>query len=243
MYTLSEIISSPVISLFECEYQGTITNLLFDSKLKKCKYACVVNESDGIAKTIKTSDFYIVGKNCTFIKNESYVDLNIDNSPYQNNCTSIIHLNVFDTDGNYYGVSKDINLDENFNILNIVLDNDKIISEKEICNIGKTIILLNKNNFNLNKFKPKQKIKINSNTNTKVVVLNEKKPSTLTHKPNNPINKITTDSRFLFGRKLNKTIVSSNGEIIAKSGSIITKNILSKASIYGKTLELTRFSS
>ena len=57
-----------------------------------------------------------------------------------------------------------------------------------------------------------------------------------------PSNKIITDFRFLIGRYLSQDIVAFNGELIAKKDAVITKDIVNKASSYGKLVEIARYS-
>lgn len=243
MYKLSEIISTPIISLFECEHQGIVSNLFFDTKLKKCRYAQILDENENTIKNININNLYLIGEHCIFIKNEACVDYHINHPQTNDSIQTLLHLKIYDTIGNFYGTTKDITLDKNFNIESIELDNNKIIDKNEIYNIGKSIILLNKNNLNLNKFRPKQKIKVDQNSNKKVVILN--KSESKNHcTPNKicTINKITTDSNFLIGRIITQNITAYNGELIAKNGLSITKEIITKASLYGKLFELTRYS-
>ena len=75
MNKISEIISTPVISLYEGEYIGIIYNIIFDYKQKKCNYACVLDEKTNIPQIIKFKDIYKIGSQCVFIKNKSYLNL------------------------------------------------------------------------------------------------------------------------------------------------------------------------
>ena len=58
----------------------------------------------------------------------------------------------------------------------------------------------------------------------------------------NTQNKIITDFRFLIGRILSQDVIALNGEMIARKDSIVTKDIVNKASSYGKLVEIARYS-
>ena len=58
----------------------------------------------------------------------------------------------------------------------------------------------------------------------------------------NTNNKIITDFRFLIGRILSQDIIAINGELIAKKDAIVTKEIVNKASHFGKLVEIARYS-
>ncbi|MGN0961376.1 MAG: PRC-barrel domain-containing protein [Christensenellales bacterium] len=245
MFKVSDIISTPVISLYESEFQGIIYNIMFDVKLKKCKYLCVLNEEDGIQRMLKIKDIYQVGSECIFIRNESALELECNYESEIGNYNNPLNLKVYNMNGKFLGTSSDIILDDKFNIQSIVLNNGEVINNENIFNLGRTIILVDNINVSIAKFRPKQKTIPNKSTENKVIILSdlreETKKSTAS-KDNNSINKIITDFRFLVGRILNKDIIAINGEMIAKNGSTITKDIVNKASFYGKLVEVARYS-
>ena len=239
MNKISDIISTPVISLFEGEYLGIIYNIMFDYKQKKCNYACILDENDNIPHLIKFRDIYKLGTSCIYIKNKTVLDL-------QSNCEKEIeenlnplNLKVFDLDCNYLGTSHDIIIDDNYRIYQILLNNGKTINCDEIYNIGKSTIIVGKDNISIQKLKPaSKKLKIEQ-TEKKVIILSDflKKETT---EPQN--NKIITDFRFLIGRILSQDVVAVNGELIAKKDAIVTKEIVNKASYFGKLVEIARYS-
>ena len=233
----------PVISLYESEFQGIIFNVIFDFKNKKCKYLCVLNEEDGIQKILKINDIYLIGEECVFIRNDSVLELecNYDNELY--NCNTPLNLRTYDMEGKLLGTSSDIILDEKFNIQSITLNNGQDINCENVFNLGKTIILTTNANVNIAKFKPKQKTTIKKVDSNKVTILTDSSIMKGGNQENLTINKIITDFRFLVGRILSKDIVAVNGEMIAKTGSTITKDIVNKASFYGKLVEIARYSN
>lgn len=246
MFKVSDIISTPVISLYESEFQGIIYNIMFDFKNKKCKYLCVLNEDDGMQKILKVNDIYQIGNECIFIKNDSVLELECIYDIEMINYNNPLNLRAYDMNGKFLGTSSDIILDAKFNIQSIVLNTGENIKINEIFNLGKSALLVNNPNVNIAKFKPKQKTFPNKSNENKVVILSkpEEKVALSTNNTNNTtINKIITDFRFLVGRVLHKDIVAINGEMIAKTGATITKDIVNKASFYGKLAEIARYSN
>lgn len=229
----------PVISLYESELHGIIYNVLFDPKSLKVKYMCVLNEEDGIQHVLNISDIFKIGKNCVFIKNSKVLELECTQEHVLNYYNNILNLKVYNMAGEELGNSQDIEIDEKFKINDIILNSQKVIPSSNIINIGKSIILTNESKANISRFKPRYKhIKYQEIDSNKVIILND-----LNTKSKDVINnKIMTNSSFLIGRTLTQDIQAPNGEIIAKKNSIINNELLNKASIYGKVIEIARHS-
>jgi len=242
MYKISEIISIPIISLYEGEYQGIIYNIMFDRNMRKCKYACVLNEDDNIQKIIDIGEIYHIGKDCIYIKNQNSLDLECNNDRIISNYISILNLQVFNLKGEKLGISVDVEIDQKYNITSLILNNGNTIESNKIINFGKSIILVDDNIININKFKPKLKTKPSKAKDNKVIILSNKSEQTKTTPIQQSNNKIITDYRFLIGRIIQKDIKAINGELIAKKDSIVTKEIVSRASMYGKLVEISRYS-
>ncbi len=236
MYKISDIISTPVISLYEGEHIGIVYNIMFDYRQKKCSFACILNENDNIPRLIKFKDIFKIGNDCIFIKNLTCLDLETNCEKEMEENTNPINLKVYNLSCEYVGTSHDIIVDDNFRISQIVLNNGKIIERNDILNIGKSTIIIG-NDVSIQKFKPVVKsIKI-QNTPKKVMILSDFIKNEAT-----PQNKIITDFRFLIGRILSQDVIALNGEMIAKKDSIVTKDIVNKASSYGKLVEIARYS-
>ena len=242
MNKISDLISMPVITLYEGNHAGIVYNLFFDRQQKKCKYLSILNESDNLIRLIKPDDIYKIGKSCIFIKNENCLDLECNNDKELNKYTNPINMKIYNLNGEQLGFCLDALLNNNLQIQEITLNNGKVINNNEIFNLGKNIILTHEKNISISKFKPKSKvIKTSQNDNNKVVILKEEMPA-ITIVPKEQNTKIITDYRFLVGRVIEKDITALNGETIAKTGSIITKDIVNKASLYGKLIEISRHS-
>ena len=247
MYKISEIISTPVISLYESEFQGTIYNIIFDCKTQKCKFLCILNEEDNIEKVISINDIYKVGSHCVFIKNSSCIELKSNYDYLSCNYSSLINLPIYNLSGENMGTVLDIELDDKFNLEKFYLNNENIIEQKQLINLGKSIILTNDTMVNITKFKPKLKTATKVSCPNKVIILSDKQPLTSNQnlqktEQNNTNNKIITDYRFLINRTITHDILALNGELIAKQNSKVTKEIINKASLYGKLMEVARYS-
>lgn len=254
MNRISDIISTPVISLYESEYIGIIYNILFDYRQKKCKYACILDEKENILKVIQFADIYKIGKECIFIKNLTVVGLQNNFEKELDEHYNPNNLKVYTLSGDYLGTSNDISIDDNFNMMNFILGNGIAIDIDKVINIGSTVILVDEQKINISKFRPRQKIiKNNLEKDSKVMILSDyidrenttplstQSDSQQTFS-NSQNTKIITDFRFLVGRILSQDVKAINGEIIAKHGSIITKDIVNRASFYGKLVEIARYS-
>ena len=236
MYKISDIISTPVISLYEGEHIGIIYNIMFDYRQKKCNFACILNENDNILRIIKFKDIFKIGNDCIFIKNLTCLDLETNCEKEMEENTNPINLKVYNLSCEFLGTSHDIIVDDNFRISQIVLNNGKIIERNDILNIGKSTIIVG-SDVSIQKFKPVVKsIKI-QNSPKKVMILSD-----FINSETNTQNKIITDFRFLIGRILSQDVIALNGEMIARKDSIVTKDIVNKASSYGKLVEIARYS-
>ena len=236
MYKISDIISTPVISLYEGEHRGIIYNIMFAYRQKKCNFACILNENDNIPRLIKFKDIFKIGNDCIFIKNLTCLDLETNCEKEMEENTNPINLKVYNLSCEFLGTSHDIIVDDNFRISQIVLNNGKIIERNDILNIGKSTIIVG-SDVSIQKFKPVVKsIKI-QNSPKKVMILSD-----FINSETNTQNKIITDFRFLIGRILSQDVIALNGEMIARKDSIVTKDIVNKASSYGKLVEIARYS-
>lgn len=237
MKKISQLISTSVISLFESNEIGIVYNLIFDYKTKKCKYICILNEENNMMYTLKYQDVVSFGNDCVCIKNIGTIEP-VDNlAPKLNPLASPLNKKVFTVDGDYLGDCRDIEIDDNGNILNLILENKKI-EKSQIANIG-SVIIASESYIKISKFRPDVKIKKVTNEESPKVTILSTPPIPSTTNPS----KLITDSRFLIGRKILQDIFAQNGEVIARNGGTITKAILTKASSYGKLLEVARFST
>jgi len=238
MNKISNIISMPIISIYEGKCIGIAYNIAFDFKLKKCKYVLILDDNENTMSVLNFKDIYSIGKDCIFIKNTTLLTLQENFSKELEDYKSLINYKTYNLKGEYLGKVQDIEINNLYKITQIYLDNGQTIKSNSIANIG-NIILTSNESIKINKFKPQLNSVYNSTSKVqdKVVIL-----SNFSQLKTENQNKIITDFRFLIGRILSKDIIAINGEMIAKNGSIITKDIVNKASFYGKLVEVARYS-
>jgi sporulation protein YlmC with PRC-barrel domain len=240
MYRISNIISLPVINIFDSKYEGIVDNTLFDIKSKKLKYISIYTEDYELTHVVKIHNIFHIGQDCILINNAKDMELKENICGFLDEYINPINLNIYDLDGSQVGKCSDIIIDQKFNIKSIAVSKNTEIPANKIKNIGNSIILTSNSSFNINKFKPNiNSIKIDKTSESSIVAT----PNQVVKTQNTTQQKIITDYTFLIGRTLSQTIQSFNGEIIAKEGSPITKDIIRKASLVGKLLELTRYST
>lgn len=236
MNKVSKLISSTIISLFESNEVGIVYNIVFDPKTRKCKYILVLDEENNIIYNLKFTDIVNFGSDCAYIKNMSKMEL-WSNFDYSKTATSPLNKKVYDIGGKYVGSCIDAEIDDSGNIENIILES-MVVPSSKIINFG-SVIIVGDSKVNINKYKPSSNIKTACPKEDKRVKILDNETS----ESNFPQNKIITDSRFLIGRKIIQDILAFNGELIARSGATITKDILNRASNYGKLVEVARYST
>ena len=115
MYKLSDILSKPVVNLYNGNYEGTIKDISFDEKFKQAKWLILFDE-EGEEFALDINKIYVVGKNAITIKNSdglfqtTSINDNLKNNPINLSCCTI--------DGNLLGRLNDIEFNKNFYIEN-----------------------------------------------------------------------------------------------------------------------------
>ncbi len=236
MKKVSNIISSYVVSVFDGQIEGIVSNILFNDK-KRAKYL-IISQNDEQFWVLDTSNIFKLGDGAVLIKNTSVLTLMESMELKTKQCFSPINSIVVDIDGNLLGNVKDIELDSRFNIVNFLTTSSKQISLKDTINLSDTAIVCstNENKPKLSHFKTKNKVVINSNiVETETVNIMSKNETILP-------NRTVVNYNFLINRKVSKNILNFNGEIIIKENQIINSKILDIARINGKIRELTKYS-
>jgi len=267
MFKLTELFSKPLISIFDGSFEGVIKNVFFDKTLYKLNYLEFFNDDDEIIedKIINVKDIYNMGDNAISIKNKDCVELKINNEAkcFNNNP---INSEVYNANGNYIGKICEVLLNENFEVIELILNNSLQLKSNEILSSGSNLVIIQaENKVKIANFKTK-KIKNNKSTdNTQIVeilnsnnsIIQEKlaqrkinqskvefKPILFFDKKQNAQlpQKITSQISFLIGRKTNKSIYSSNQVLIAKKNELITDETILNAKKYNKLKDLITFS-
>lgn len=237
MWKVSNIISSYVVSVFNGQIEGVVSNILFNEK-RHAKYL-IISQNDEQFWVLDTANIFKLGDGAVIIKNSDCLNLMASKELEIKNCFSPINSIVVSLNGNFLGYVTDIELDEKFNILSFSSTNKNAVSLNEIINLSESVIITThgvNNKPKLSRFKTKQQInKIQPKSDTRVV-------SALTEPDTILPNRTVTNYNFLINRKVSKNIVNFNGEIIIKENQIINSKVLDIARINGKIRELTKYS-
>ena len=234
MSKVSNIISSYVVSVYNGQIEGIVSNILFNDK-KQAKYL-IISQNDEQFLALETKKIYKTGNGAIIIKNNDVLEL-MESVEYRlKEYFSPINSIVVSIDGNYLGHVSDIELDDKYNIQNFIVDGQSYALNK-VVNISESVIIINTLNKpqKLANFRSKNKI---------VISRKKKKNQTVNVMENQTIlpNRTIVNYNFLIGRKVSKDILNFNGEIIIKENQIVNSKILDIARINGKIRELTKVS-
>ena len=241
MIQLSELIGKKVISLYNLKFEGTITNILFDSKRQRAKYLILQNEEDFVEKVINLKHVYNIS-NALCIKNDTCIRLKDEMELELLGYYNPICDEIFDTTGSHFGVLNDILLDDKFNVEYYVSKNSTFDKSNIVC-FNAHLLLLKNGKETLAKFSPPKKIEtpqsdIVVQIPQEIAIQPVENPLPITKTPNKAI----INSNILLDRLITKNITTQNGEIIARQNQRITQNIIKTARMYGKLKELTEYS-
>lgn len=237
MWKVSNIISSYVVSVFNGQIEGVVSNILFNEK-RQAKYL-IISQNDEQFWVLDTANIFKLGEGAVIIKNSDCLNLMESKELEIKNCFSPINSIVVSIEGNFLGYVTDIELDEKFNITSFSSTGSETINLTEIINLSESVIITCTNAENkpkLSRFKAKTKIE------NLVKKEDEQIVSVLTISDTILPNRTVTNYNFLINRKVSKNIVNFNGEIIIKENQIINSKILDIARINGKIRELTKYS-
>ena len=260
MLKISDIISKPIFSLYECSYIGTVNDFFMTNNNKKIGgFLFLDDESDINNSYIQANKILNLNNEIIIIKNIN--SLKVFNNNFQ---TKIINQKAISVLGEDLGTINDVFFDENYYILGFETSLKLFISIENLLKIGKDILVFDfaENKIKISNYKPKNKIIMADLPDIKVSILNN------SEKNNIPIisknfdessffsdNKIEGEFEFknfsnisipkkiinkssILGKISKKTIFGLNGEIIIKDTQVITQQIIEKAARHGKLFEL-----
>lgn len=239
MAKVSNLISKYVISLFNGNLEGVVENILFDSVTNKAKYFVVFNENTDLTYVLPTNKIFSIGQDAISIKNNSCLSLYENKELELNKLTNPINSMAFSVEGNFLGYVTDIDLEKNYTIKSLIVNNQEI-SLKNIAgfNLNTTIVNFD-NKVNIKKFYDRKKI-ISSEDNrvVNIVKLETNSSPSISIAPNRAI----ANYAFLINRRVAKNILSQNGSLLIKQNSRINAETINIARQNGKLKELTKYS-
>ena len=257
MAKVSELITKYVISLYNGQEEGIIENVLFNCQTYKAQYFIVYNLNNEITYLLPTNKLYKIGTDAVTIRNSSSAL-----SLYENNELEISDLNnpinasAFKIDGSLLGVVTDIELDDKYVINSIQLNNTTEVQKEQILSLNSNTVLINdpEQNINIKNFFERKK-NIQDVSDSRIVNIMEINqiaekqpvPSTIINGQLIPTgtqlpNRAITNYNFLINRKVQKNIMSTQGNLIIKQNTKINTNTINVARLNGKLKELTKYS-
>lgn len=243
MINVSQLISLPLISIYDGQILGIIKNVKFNPKTNKATYAEILCEEEDSNKVLNLKNVYKFGENTVLIKNKEILELFEEKELELTTLYNPITCPIFSIDGKFIGSVNDIELNKNLEINKIKICNDQEFQKHQILNFSNNCLILNcedkkhklcnfKSKQNISSFKIENKVEIQTLTNNN----QESQTNTKPHR-------VITDYRFLLNRNIIKNIYSPNGELIAKENSKVTAKIIETARSCGKLIELTHYTN
>lgn len=234
---LSEIISKPIISLNEAKIKGVISNALFSNFLTKLICFQVISDEEQEDKQL------FLDKDCIKQIGDDAVVLK-QNYIFKQNCESDIQNPInglaYSTTGKLLGRILNIELDEKYNVTN-VLTKTHTLKIENLISFSNGLYIFNLESKKMKKIInskfifPKEipQIKVSS-----LPLINEPtQPQTAT-----PLTNWVSNSELLLGKRLTKTIQTLNGEIVGRKGCVVNQKILQSATKNQKLRELAIYS-
>lgn len=235
MYNTKNLIGLPVLSLYEGELNGNITNVYFDKKLKKVTGFSLADENE-LKYTLPTKNIYKIGKNAVTIKNNSCLILDLNNVE-PNNVPAPFESKTYTIQGEYLGKISQITFDEKYCVNEILLDNEKTLDCSNLASCSKnTILVYDKNTkINVSKFRTRAPKFFKSKVEQKVAIL-----PTMESAPQDITLPTTTSNQpnFLIGREVTADIPLDDNKMLIRANSTITERVLAVATLNNKLKDL-----
>lgn len=232
MYYYKELLSCPVLSLFEGELIGKVNKLYLDKKLKKLLFVEILSDND-TKFLLSTKHIFHIGKNAITIRNNQCVNIKVEDGGLY---SSPIGLKAYSFKGEFLGTIEEISFNEKFLTETITLDNSSLLKVENVASVGTNAVIFynEKTNINISKFTPQKTPKIfKTELKQKVQIQPTEIIDATQITPSQPQN---TD--FLIGRVCTKDIFNFNNELLIKAHSSITKKHLKEINKFGKIKEL-----
>lgn len=243
---LSDILSKPVISLYDGTNEGFIINACFNKNLQRLKYLIVAGQEKTDEEEIyilDVSNIYKIGKDAIVIKNNVSLEL-LSNYEGVISINNPINSIAYTTNGESLGPVKDVSLNNELNLIEYKLSGSNIPSTR-LASFSENTILFQTDieTVNIKKYKPTFKKPIKeSNQSVKILALPKVEENKKYKLQEATIQRLTGNTSLLLGRKLTKQIQSQNGELIAKKDSRITPKTIASATNHQKLRELALYS-
>ena len=158
MRRLTELLSKPVISLYEGKTEGTIKNAVFNKNLKKLRWLVLFDDQDMLEqKFLPADEVFSVGENAVIIKNSQAIVPNLPDADTQKQ-NNPINTPIYTTGGNLIDKVGDVLLDEKNMLQVIELKSGQQLMLNQIIVSGQDTLILQdeKNPINISSLKEKR---------------------------------------------------------------------------------------
>lgn len=220
MYNVSELLGKPLLSISDALLLGTISNIYFDPKLQRGTLVMLYTADD-------ERQFFPLGKISTTAGDAATTLVSDELTAEASGVPSPINSYAFDCEGKCLGIIRDIIMD-GCKVVSFIAGEHTLYADKLI-SIGSVLIF---------------------NTGDKPVRLKAKREGSKQKPPS--AEEIREESKdvalpqhvgapsyeFLLGKKLQRTIVGSQGNVIASEGENVTDELIDKAKKEGKLVIL-----
>lgn len=249
MAKISELISQYVISLYNGKIEGVIENALFNLETGRAKHLVVYNYNDDATYVLPINKVYSLGDGAITIRNSSALNL------YESRELELIELcnpinnSAFKTSGDLLGIVTDLELDSKFYITHFIINNEQQLAKNMVASFNNQTLIVQDEKVKVNIKNFYDKTKINpKNADTRIVNILQIKENSSNENINiTPVktlipNRAIANYNFLINRKVNKNILSQNGDLLIKQNTKINASTINLARLNGKLSELTKFS-
>jgi sporulation protein YlmC with PRC-barrel domain len=252
---ISDLLSKPIITIYEAQMVGTALTALFDKKMRRAFALLAVSDED------EDEIFYTVplvriekADNALTIKNRNCVHV-YKEDPLLVRCP--INHSVFSTSGESKGVVRDISYDDStLEVIALITDMGEIPASS-VVSVSDSIVMIKGEGFTGAQAPRKRKSAPKKPKEEKAPLPEikaiplvfedaeeaEETPEDIPFSYFAPSRyspaRIISDYSFLLGRKVLQDVYSTAGDLIIEGGTIIKAETVETARKYGKLVELT----
>jgi len=264
MELIGNYLSKPIISIYEASMIGTVISATFDKKMRRVCALLIVsdNEEDEILYYVPINRI-ITAENALTVKNRNSVRRYEESNIFVK-CP--INHPVYMTTGEKKGTVRDVSFDEKtFEVIEIILDSEKISAEK-VASVSNSLMILKGEGFTRlqpprarRTKKPKAEndgVKDTPDreyipTYQATIMPQEEEEENYEEIPAETVTTVKKDERvsipariisdysFLLNRLVLQDVYSTTGELIIPANTRITVQTVETARKHGKLVELT----
>ena len=253
MVKATEIFKLDIMDIKSGKERGKASNILYHQEDKEL-YLTLEGKHPGDIQILPTKDIKGIGEDYILIEESSVIKDLLDSNIAEDIKESqlILGAKVVGATGDVLGEITDIELDEQQNLVGLLLSGEKEISSNEIISVCLDIVFVgegqSKNTQNPSRISKdeeasnlgKEELSIKE-TSIKALQDIENEPDELVENElakNRQIKASSEESEDLLGLVLKEDLISEDGELELKKGSLITEEVLALADEHDVLLKL-----